>query len=229
MLRSGQAMERSATPVRKYDTDEIVRLLRERIASHDLAPGSKLRENELTEEFGVSRTAIREVFTALELLGVIDRIPNRGAVVARLDPDEVFELYDVREVLEALAYRLATQNAPEGAWDDLAERFRKPMQASIDDGDLENYRTAIEELNDRMLQFVDNRFLRDMLDLIREKTLVIARRVMILPDRLEKGLVMHRKLLEAMAAGDGAAAERQYREIMTTAREALRRYKAFVF
>lgn len=222
-------MERSATPVRKYDTDEIVRLLRERIASHDLAPGSKLRENELTEEFGVSRTAIREVFTALELLGVIDRIPNRGAVVARLDPDEVFELYDVREVLEALAYRLATQNAPEGAWDDLAERFRKPMQASIDDGDLENYRTAIEELNDRMLQFVDNRFLRDMLDLIREKTLVIARRVMILPDRLEKGLVMHRKLLEAMAAGDGAAAERQYREIMTTAREALRRYKAFVF
>ncbi len=222
-------MERPATPVRIYDTDEIVRLLRERIASHDLAPGSKLRENELTKEFGVSRTAIREVFTALELRGVIDRIPNRGAVVARLDPDEVFELYDVREVLEALAYRLATQNAPERAWDDLVERFRKPMQASIDDGDLENYRTAIEELNDRMLQFVDNRFLRDMLDLIREKTLVVARRVMILPDRLEKGLVMHRKLLEAMAAGDGAAAERRYREIMTTAHEALRRYKDFVF
>ncbi|MEE9251697.1 MAG: GntR family transcriptional regulator [Alphaproteobacteria bacterium] len=222
-------MERPATPVRIYDTDEIVRLLRERIASHDLAPGSKLRENELTKEFGVSRTAIREVFTALELRGVIDRIPNRGAVVARLDPDEVFELYDVREVLEALAYRLATQNAPERTWDDLVERFRKPMQASIDDGDLENYRTAIEELNDRMLQFVDNRFLRDMLDLIREKTLVVARRVMILPDRLEKGLVMHRKLLEAMAAGDGAAAERRYREIMTTAHEALRRYKDFVF
>ncbi len=222
-------MERPATPVRIYDTDEIVRLLRERIASHDLAPGSKLRENELTKEFGVSRTAIREVFTALELRGVIDRIPNRGAVVARLDPDEVFELYDVREVLEALAYRLATQNAPERAWDDLVERFRKPMQASIDDGDLENYRTAIEELTDRMLQFVDNRFLRDMLDLIREKTLVVARRVMILPDRLEKGLVMHRKLLEAMAAGDGAAAERRYREIMTTAHEALRRYKDFVF
>lgn len=222
-------MERPATPVRIYDTDEIVRLLRERIASHDLAPGSKLRENELTKEFGVSRTAIREVLTALELRGVIDRIPNRGAVVARLDPDEVFELYDVREVLEALAYRLATQNAPERTWDDLVERFRKPMQASIDDGDLENYRTAIEELNDRMLQFVDNRFLRDMLDLIREKTLVVARRVMILPDRLEKGLVMHRKLLEAMAAGDGAAAERRYREIMTTAHEALRRYKDFVF
>ena len=222
-------MERPATPIRKNDTNEIVRLLRERIASHDLAPGSKLRENELTKEFGVSRTAIREVFTALELRGVIDRIPNRGAVVARLDPDEVFELYDVREVLEALAYRLATQKAPEGAWDDLVERFRKPMQASIDDGDLENYRTAIEELNHRMLQFVDNRFLRDMLDLIREKTLVVARRVMILPGRLEKGLVMHRKLLESMAAGDGAGAERQYREIMTTAREALRRFKDFVF
>ena len=164
----------------------------------------------------VAGVAILSTMDFEELRGVIDRIPNRGAVVAHLDPDEVFELYNVREVLEALAYRLATQNAPEGAWDDLVERFRKPMQASIDDGDLENYRTAIEELNDRMLQFVDNRFLRDMLDLIREKTLVIARRVMILPNRLEKGLVMHRKLLESMAAGDGAAAERQYREIMTT-------------
>lgn len=113
------------------DIDEIVRLLRERIASHDLSPGSKLRENELAKEFGESRTTIREVFTALELRGLIVRIPNRGAVVARLNPDEVFALYDVREVLEALAYRLATQNAPVGAWDDLVERFRNPP-AGID-------------------------------------------------------------------------------------------------
>lgn len=107
--------------------------------------------------------------------------------------------------------------------------FAIPLQASIDGGDMENYRTTIEELNDRMLQFVGNRFLRDMLDLNREKTLVVARRVMILPDRLERGLVMHRKLLEAMAARDGVGAERQYREIMTTARESLRRFKDFVF
>jgi DNA-binding GntR family transcriptional regulator len=222
-------MERPEVSIRKCDTDEIVRLLRERIASHDLAPGSKLRENELAKEFGVSRAAIREVLTALELRGVIDRIPNRGAVVARLDPDEVFELYDVREVLEALAHRLAAQNAPEGAWDDLGERFRKPVQATVENGDFENYRTAIEELNERVLQFADNRFLGDMLDLIREKTLVVGRRVMILPGRLEKGLVMHRKLLEAMAAGDGVGAEREYRKIMTTAREDLRRFKDFVF
>ena len=63
------------------------KLLRERIARQDIAPGAKLREHELAAEFGVPRTRIREVFGALESRGLIERIPNRGAIVSRLDLD----------------------------------------------------------------------------------------------------------------------------------------------
>ena len=51
--------------------DSVFETLRSRIASHELPPGSKLRENELAAEFGVSRTRVREVFGSLELRGLI--------------------------------------------------------------------------------------------------------------------------------------------------------------
>ena len=79
---------------------DIVQVLRERIARQDVAPGAKLGEQELAAEFGVPRARIREVFGVLESRGLIERIPNRGAVVSRLELDQVFHLYDVRAVLE---------------------------------------------------------------------------------------------------------------------------------
>ena len=108
-------------------TAEVLDTLRQRIARQDIPPGAKLREHELAAEFGVPRTRIREVFGALESRGLIERIPNRGAVVMRLDLAHVFQLYDVREVLEGLCVRLATENVPPEIWQDLVDQFRGPM------------------------------------------------------------------------------------------------------
>ena len=78
---------------------EIVDVLRDRIASQQVPPGSKLLEQDLAEEFSAPRTAVREARAALEQRGLIQRIPNRGAVVMRLEMEQVFHLYDTREVL----------------------------------------------------------------------------------------------------------------------------------
>ena len=102
-------------------TAEVLDTLRQRIARQDIPPGAKLREHELADEFGVPRTRIREVFGALESRGLIERIPNRGAVVMRLDLAQVFQLYDVREVLEGLCVRLATENVPPETWQELVD------------------------------------------------------------------------------------------------------------
>ena len=107
--KAKQRAHRSGTAPSVQD---IVQILRERIARHDVAPGAKLGEQELAAEFAVPRTRIREVLGVLESRGLIDRIPNRGAVVSRLELDHVFHLYDVRAVLEGLCVRLATENAP---------------------------------------------------------------------------------------------------------------------
>src|SRR5688500_5970879 len=71
--------------------------------------GSRLRQNSLASEFGVSRTPIREALRWLHAEGVVDLVPNRGAVVRGLTPRELRDAYRVRAELEGLAAELATQ------------------------------------------------------------------------------------------------------------------------
>ena len=98
-------------PSHAHGATALLPALRARIARHELPPGTKLLENELSREFGVSRAKVRDAFGALAQRGLIQRIPNRGAVVARLDLSQVFEIYDVREMLEGLCVRLAVKPA----------------------------------------------------------------------------------------------------------------------
>jgi DNA-binding GntR family transcriptional regulator len=207
---------------------DVFGILRERISSHALPPGSRLREQDLASEFDVSRARIREAFGALEQRGLIERIPNRGAVVVRLDPRQMFDLYDVRQVLEAYVARLAAERAPKGAWDELAERFGQPLEKALAAGDFDSYLDGLEALHRRMVEYAGNTILADMLDLIGDKTLVISRRVVILPGRAEIGLRMHRKLLSALVRRDADASEAEMRRILTSAREYLEKYQNYV-
>ncbi|WP_376987962.1 GntR family transcriptional regulator [Bosea sp. R86505] len=77
--------------------------LEEEIVLGWLLPRERLVEEELAERLGVKRHVVREALAELERVGLVERIPNRGAVVRLLDPAEVRQIYSVREVLETLA------------------------------------------------------------------------------------------------------------------------------
>lgn len=209
-------------------TEDLQKVLRERIARQEFPPGSKLRENELVKEFGVPRARVREALCALEQRGLIERIPNRGAVVVRLDLSQVFEIYDVREVLEGLCVRLATQNVPPESWQDLVELFDQPMEERVKQGDFEAFLAGYERFRRRAIEAAANPVVAGMLDSIYEKTQVIIRRIIILPGRAEQGLKEHRAVLAAMRRGDAIEAERLRRENMRSARDYLKRYQSFV-
>ena len=207
---------------------DIVDVLRDRIARQEVAPGARLREQELAAEFGVPRTRIRDAFAVLEARGLIDRVPNRGAVVARLDLSQVFHIYDVREVLEGLSVRLATDNADPESWQDLVDRFDAPMGRHVEEGDYDSFLAGYAEFRTRVSDAAANPVLADMLDSIYEKTQALIRRIIILPGRAEVGLTEHRAVLEAMRAGDASLAEERRRSNMASAKEYLRRYERFV-
>jgi DNA-binding GntR family transcriptional regulator len=207
---------------------DIVQVLRERIARQDVAPGAKLGEQELAEEFAVPRTRIREVFGVLESRGLIDRIPNRGAVVSRLELDHVFHLYDVRQVLEGLCVRLATENAPPETWDEFVELFGAPMDEFVKAGDFDAFIVVYERFRSRIIEWARNPVAARMLDSIYEKTNVIIRRIVILPGRALEGLSEHRAVVAAMRAGDGEGAERLKRTNLQNAKETLRRFQKYV-
>ena len=207
---------------------DLQKVLRERIAKQEIAPGSKLREQELSKEFGVPRALVRESLCALEQRGLIERIPNRGAVVVRLDLSQVFEIYDLREVLEGLCARLATQNTSPESWQDMVDMFEGPMEEYVKRGDYELFLAGYGLFRRRLIEAAANPVLAGMLDSIYEKTQAIIRRIIILPGRAERGLSEHRTVLAAMRGGDAEEAERLRRENMRSAKDYLKRYQSFV-
>jgi DNA-binding GntR family transcriptional regulator len=88
---------------RSSTADQVVELLRSRIVSAQFAPGTQLREVELSREIGVSRPTLREALRSLGHDGLVRHEPHRGTYVAALTPDEVADVHQVRRVLEGSA------------------------------------------------------------------------------------------------------------------------------
>lgn len=207
---------------------ELHEILRERIARQEVPPGAKLREQDLALEFNVPRTLVREVFSALEQRGLIERIPNRGAVVARFDLSQLSHIYDVREVLEGLCVRLASQNVPPESWQDLVELFDGPMQQYVANNDFDAFLGGYNQFRRRVVEAAGNPVLIQMLDSIWDKAQVLIRRIIILPGRAQIGLQEHCAVLHAMRKGDGVAAENLRRANMRSAKDFFMRYRNYL-
>lgn len=108
--------------------DDIAARIRERIMSGDIPIGAQLRQAELANDFGVSRTPVREALRQLQTGGLIDVVPNRGAVVRVPAPWEVRQAYEVRAELEALAAARAVTRISRGE----IEKLRESNQAMFD-------------------------------------------------------------------------------------------------
>jgi DNA-binding GntR family transcriptional regulator len=87
--------------------DEIALILENAIVSGELAPGTVLRQDQLSEEFGVSRTPVREALRQVAAVGLVSLEANRGARVRSLSPEELAETFVIRAELEGLAAELA--------------------------------------------------------------------------------------------------------------------------
>lgn len=111
-------MEHPQTGLQKIDKApqtlrEIVQdRMREAIIAGHFAPGDRLVERPLCDQLGVSRTVIRETIRYLEAEGLIEILPNRGPIVARLDGNLARQIYDIRLHLETAAV-MAAAKAPQ--------------------------------------------------------------------------------------------------------------------
>ena len=218
----------SGNPLPGSDTNQLVDELRRRIVSGQLPPGSRLGESPLAEEFAVSRARVRDAFGILEQRGLIERIPNKGAVVMRLELDSILELFEVREVLEAQMVSLATQRAAPEVWDDLLVLFGDELGQAVADNDLDAYRSAITEFRRQCTNAAENETLRGLLDSIYDRVQGMTRRLVLVPGRAAEGFRQHQEILRAMRAGDAALAESLKRENIRSAREWFLKYKEYM-
>jgi len=99
--------------------DRVFDELRKDIINNRLLPGKKLKEEDIANTLGVSRTPVREAINRLELEGFVKLIPQRGAYVARATEKDVEEIFILRESLEGLAARLAAPRLTDAVVDKL--------------------------------------------------------------------------------------------------------------
>jgi DNA-binding GntR family transcriptional regulator len=122
----------------KAQTAERVRgvaaTLEEEIVLGWLMPRERLIEEELAERLDVKRHVVREALAELERVGLVERVPNRGAFVKLLDPVEVRQIYLVREALETLAAEQIPLSAPDGLLSQL-EKIQGVHSAAVASGD----------------------------------------------------------------------------------------------
>ena len=103
-----------AAEERRALVDKLASQLHARVLSGELPSGTRLRQEALAEEFGVSRTPVREALRKLQAGGLVELQPHRGAVVRGLSSREIRDAYEVRAALEALAAQLAAERISRG-------------------------------------------------------------------------------------------------------------------
>jgi len=114
-----------------------VQRLRSEILSGALVPGDRLIEEQLTRRFGTSRAPLREALRLLGQQGLVDYLPRRGVRVAQLSPQDVDELFGLREVLERFAVQIAPPVPDPLALAELANRLEVMRQAAATGATLE--------------------------------------------------------------------------------------------
>jgi len=176
--------------------------LRQEILDNRIAPGALLQEVPLAESLGVSRGPIREALSSLAAEGLVTITPRRGAVVAELTKNGFLEAYQVREVLEALAVRLAVPRMSIEELDALEGPLEEMLRCSARQDDLGFFEAnaafheafVVASKNARLLE-VYRRLIGQMAPYRRPSAA--------LRGSLDRSIAEHRGIMDAARARDG--------------------------
>lgn len=190
--------------------DDVYLTLRDAIVDGTLVPGERLRDAELEEWLGVSRTPIREALLRLERAGLVIARPGRSTTVAPVDQRATMQAQDVAAAMHELAMRLAVPHLTDADLDAMAranEGFGRALRA----GDVEAALTADDDFHAVAVRASENTLIADVL----EQAAPLLRRV----ERLRFGslsgrgsVAQHARIVELARAGEGEAASAAVRE-----------------
>lgn len=148
--------------------DVVFNTLRQAILRGELKPGERLMEIQLANKLGVSRTPIREALRKLELEGLVNMVPRKGAEVADITEKSLRDVLEVRKALEELSVQLACEKITEEEIEELkwvAERFKD----TLDDQDVTKIAEADVAFHDVIYTATDNQKLILLLNNLREQ------------------------------------------------------------
>lgn len=179
------------------------RRMLEEIRRGVLVPGMRMRETDLAERFGISRTPIREAIRQLEADGLVVHLPRQGATLRVLDYPEVMELYEMRAVLEGTAARMAAR---------VASQIEVAELAALNDelDGVTDGRRAYElnrQFHLTLFDVAKNRYLLKAISALQKTMMILGPTTLVAADRAQQAVHEHRGILAALESRDGQTAE----------------------
>lgn len=193
---------------RRGETVEfVVRHLVDGILHGRFAPGQRLVARDLTEEIGISRGSVREALRLMAADGLVDLVPNKGAAVRRLSRSQTRDLFQIREVLEGLAAKLAASRIGQGDNRRIFETMWREMRPTGNrlpwDIFIEHNRT----FHRTIVQVSGNEKLEDAIDKLQLPIMMVQVGRMMGDANIADSEEEHTEIAEAILAGDPTRAE----------------------
>ncbi len=180
--------------------------LREDILSGKYEDHEELKEVAIGEEMGVSRTPVREAFRQLELEGLIQIIPNKGAYVTGITPKDVKDIYMIRSLLEGLCARWATANITEEQMEEMEENVYL-ARFHAQKGHLEQMAELDNRFHEILYEACNSKILEHQLKDFHQYVIRVRRKTLANANRGPKSNEEHSQIMEAIKAGDADKAE----------------------
>jgi DNA-binding GntR family transcriptional regulator len=181
------------------------------ILNGEINPGGKIKEGEIAEALGISRTPVREAINRLQKEGFIEIFPQRGAFVVQFSEKDVFELFLIRESLEGLAASMAAEKINEGSLvklESCVQGFEEPFTAK----DIQRYAREDLKFHQTIVMFSEARRLISLISTLHDHIRIFRLTPRGVSARMKSSLEEHKGIIEAVRARDPKEAEQRMRQ-----------------
>ncbi len=189
--------------------EEVAELLRQRIFSRELEPGSWIDELKLAEEYGISRTPLREALKVLAAEGLVTMKVRRGAYVTEVSEKDLADVYHLLALLESDAAGVVAERATDS---ELAElrALHAELEAAL--GQRDRFFAINERFHMRLLELANNRWREQMVADLRKVMKLNRHNSLLKTGRIDESLAEHRAVMAALLARDATLTRQRMQE-----------------
>jgi DNA-binding GntR family transcriptional regulator len=199
-------------------SDRVRRQIADQIISGALRPGQELDEKKLAEAFNVSRTPVREALRQLAAASLVDWRPHQSAIVAKITPSKMVEMFEVMAELEGFCGRLAARRMTASEHANLISIHRK-FRPYVQARDREGYHALNKTFHDVIYAGSHNQYLRTQASALYDRLAPYRAYQLKRPDALRLASQEHQAIIDAIVAGDGHTASNLLRDHVSLSNE----------
>lgn len=197
--------------------EEVAENLRQRIFRRELEPGSWIDEVKLAQEYGISRTPLREALKVLAAEGLVTMKVRRGAYVTEVSERDLAEVYHLLALLESDAAAVVARKGTEAQLQQL-QALHRELEAAVQDRD--RFFAINERFHMLLLDLAGNRWRNQMVADLRKVMKLNRHNSLLKSGRIEESLAEHAQVMDALLARDGNAAAQRMQEHFANGLEA---------